>query len=242
MLERPASGTPLPAGSGEPQSTGFDGSRTFAAESLGSGLLTFLAVAAGILAERYAIGHIGLAIAITASAYAAGFAALAAALRSRAPACFNPAFALSLALSRKLPVASALTIAAIQIGAAMLGVVLAHLVTNTGLVQTATQIHSGPPTWLGEFAGAALAVLVFLRLRDAGFWALPVFGSCALLAVALATPSLSLANPAATIARGLTDSFTAIRLADAVVIALCQLGGALAATLAQAWLFTPRRG
>lgn len=241
MLERPATGRSPAAGAPERQPADFDRARTLAAEGLGSGLLIFFTVAAGILGERYAIGNTALAVAITALTYAAGFAALAATLRGLAPCYFNPVFTVSLALSRSLAVTPALTIAAVQIGAALLGASLAHFVTNTGLIQTATQTHFGTPTWFGEFLGTGCAVLVFLRLRDAGFWAVPVLGGCAMLAVALATPSLSLANPAATLARGLTDSLTSIRLIDAAAIALCQLTGAFAAYLAQAWLFAPRR-
>ena len=211
--------------------------RTLVAEGLGSSLLTFLTVAAGILAERYAIGNTDLAIAMTAATAAAAFAVLSAALRGLAPCCFNPAFALSLALTRALPVTLALLTTVIQIGAAMFGIVLAHIVANTGPVQTATQIHSGLPTWLGEFLATGLVVLAFLRLRDAGFWAVPVLGGWALQAAALATPSLPLANPAATLARGLTDSFTSIRLSDAALILACQLGGACGAALLERWLF-----
>ena len=121
--------------------------------------------------------------------------------------------------------------------AACLGVMLTHMVTNTGLVQIATQIQSGTPVWTGEAIASALVVFVLLRLRVARSRALPLFGGLALLAVMLATPSLSTANPAVTLARGLTDSFTSIRLADAGLILACQFGGALAATLFSAWLF-----
>jgi len=207
------------------------------AEALGSGVLTLLIVAAGILGERYAGGSIGLAILVTALAAAAGFAALARTLGGVAGAYFNPAFVFSLALSRKLPLSHALLTGAVQIGGAVLGVMLAHLVTNTGLVQVATQIQSGPPVWLGEFIAAALVVFVLLKLADVAPRAIPHIGALSLLAVALATPSLSLANPAITLARGLTDSFTAVRLPDAGLIVACQLAGALTASLLAWWLF-----
>jgi hypothetical protein len=44
-----------------------------------------------------------------------------------------------------------------------------------------------------------------------------------------------------TLARGLTDSFTSIRLADAGLIVACQFGGALAASLLNGWLFAGER-
>jgi glycerol uptake facilitator-like aquaporin len=237
MLERSAPGpgdiTQSP-GSG---SAASDLTRPLVAEALGAGLLTFLTVAAGILAERFAGGHIGLAMLATALTAAAAFAVLARTLGGLAGSYFNPAVALGLALSRKLPLGLALFCAAAQMAAAMLGVMLGHMVTNTGVVQMASAIQSGPAVWSGEFIAAALVVFLLLRLAATAPGAIPMLGALAMLAVALATPSMSLANPAVTLARGLTDSFTSIRLSDAIVIAFCQLAGAVAGWILQRWLF-----
>jgi glycerol uptake facilitator-like aquaporin len=211
--------------------------RVIVAEGLGSGVLTFFVVAAGILADRYAGGTIGLGVLVTALSAAAGFACLARAFGAAAPSLFNPAFAFALAISGTMPALSALLASAAQIAAACLGVMMAHMVTNTGLVQVATAIHAGPPTWIGEILATAVVVFVLLRISVSSPGALPLFGGLCLLAVALATPSLSFANPAITLARGLTDSFTSIRLADAGSILACQFAGALAASLLSGWLF-----
>jgi glycerol uptake facilitator-like aquaporin len=210
-------------------------------DALGSGLLTFLIVAAGLLAERHAGGSIALAALITALAGAAGFLVLTRASPSWAAGGFNPAIIFALILSGRVGIVPGLLRAAAQIAAAFLGVMLAHLVTNTGLVQTATQIQTGAGVWCGEFLGTALFVLATLSLATHGRDALmPVTGALALLAIALATPSLSFANPALTLARALTDSFTAIRLIDAATIAGIQCLAALAAWLLQLLLW-PRR-
>ena len=214
-----------------------DVTRMLVAESLGSGILSFLVVAAGILGERYAGGNIGLVILITALSAAAGFAALARALSPAAPSLFNPAFAFALALSGRMPLVSALLAGAAQIAAACLGVMIAHMVTNTGLVQIATAIQTGWPVWMGECLAAGLVIFVWLRVLATAPRALPLFGALSLLALALATPSLSFANPAITLARGLTDSFTSIGLADAGLILVCQFTGALIASLLDNWLF-----
>lgn len=227
------------AGAGEPASlaTPADVTQVLATEALGSGFLAFTTVAAGILAERYAGGNIGLAMLMTALAAACAFAALSLSLRGMAGTFFNPGLAFALALSRKISLISALLSGATQMAAAMFGVMLAHMVTNTGLVQIATQIQHGQPVWIGEFIASALFVFVLLRLMAAAPRAIPVTGALCILAAALATPSLSLANPALTLARGLTDSFTSIRLGDAGLILACQFAGALAASLLNGWLF-----
>jgi glycerol uptake facilitator-like aquaporin len=213
-----------------------------AAEAAGSGLLSFVIVAAGVLAERGSGGSIALASLITALAGSACFLALSRALSPWASVLFNPALALTAILSGRLDLLTGVLTAAAQIGAAILGVMVAHLTTNTGLVQVATQIQTGAGVWTGEVLGTGIFVTTMLALPARGREALvPVGGAVALLAIALATPSLSFANPALTIARALTDSFTAIRLMDAAQIAGLQCLGAIAAWLVTGWLSPGRQ-
>lgn len=214
--------------------------RTITAEAIGAGMLTFLIVAAGILGERFAIDNIALASLITALAGAAAFAVLARALTPAAVAYFNPAMALAFILSGRIDVLTGVLCAAAQIAAAFLGVMIAHIVTNTGLVQVATQIQTGEGVWLGEFLGAGLFVFALLSVMHRRPERASLTGAFCLLTIALATPSTSSANPALTLARTLTDSFTAIRLMDAVAIAGIQLAAAIVAFALYRWL-TPRR-
>jgi glycerol uptake facilitator-like aquaporin len=210
-----------------------------AAEAAGSGLLTFLVVAAGLLAERQAGGSIALAALITALAGAAGFFVLARALSPWTVTGFNPALAFVSILSGRVDIVTGVLSAAAQFAAAFLGVMIAHLVTNTGLVQVATQIQTGPGVWTGEFLGTGLFIFAMLTVREREPL-IPVTGALALLAIALATPSLCFANPAVTLARALTDSFTAIRLPDAAIIAGIQCLAALGAWLLHWWLWPQR--
>jgi glycerol uptake facilitator-like aquaporin len=214
-----------------------------AMEAVGSGLLTVLIVAAGLLAERHAGGSVALAVLITALAGAAGFLILTRAFAPWADSGFNPALALAFMLSGRVDMVTGLLSAAAQIAAAFLGVMLAHLVCNTGLVQVATQIQTGPGVWTGEFLGTGLFVFAMLSLTARGRETLiPLTGALALLAIALATPSLCFANPALTLARALTDSFTSIRLLDAAIIAGVQCLAALGAWLLHLWLTPEREG
>jgi glycerol uptake facilitator-like aquaporin len=212
-----------------------------AAEAVGSGLLTFLVVAAGLLAERQAGSSIALAVLITALAGAAGFFLLTRALSPWAASLFNPALALAFTLSGRVGLVTGIFSAAAQIAAAFLGVMLAHLVTNTGLVQVATQIQTGEGVWVGEFLGTGLFVFASLRAVERSPERLPLTGAFCLLAISLATPSTSFANPAVTLARALTDSFTAIRLNDALWIAAMQMVAVVAAVALYRWL-RPRDG
>jgi glycerol uptake facilitator-like aquaporin len=153
-----------------------------------------------------------------------------------AVALFNPAVALALAITGRLDIRSGLLCAAAQIAGAVFGVMIAHLVTNTGLVQTASQIHGGIGVWTGEALATGLLVLAVLKALRQPPERLALAAGIAALAMALATPSLSLANPAITLGRALTDSFTAIRLEEAATICAVQLLAALAASVLLLWL------
>lgn len=210
-----------------------DTGKWLAAEALGAGLLAFVILAASILGERFADGNTALVVLMTSLAGASAYAVIAQLFSGRnrdtlamgiAAAGFNPAIALAHVLAGRLALVPALLAAAAQIAGGLLGAMVAHLVTNMGVVQVATQMQTGIGVWTGEFIATALFVLVVLRGH--GRTALAAAG---LLAVALATPSLSFANPAVTFARTLTDSFSSIRLQDGAIIAAFQLLGAIAA-------------
>ncbi len=216
-------------------------SRITVAEALGSGFLVFAVVASGILAERYAIHNIALAQLMTALAGAAAFMVLVRALGAFAPSYFNPALAFALTLTRRLTIQTGVICAAAQFLAASMGVMIAHIVTNTGSVQVATQIQTGESVWLGEFLAVAVFIFAILTIDGRSKDRVPLTGAACLLVIALATPSVSFANPALTLARTLTDSFTAIRLSDAIIIVAVQMLAAFCAWCAHTWLVSPKK-
>lgn len=201
---------------------------TLAAEAGGTGLLAFAIVTSGILAERYAINDGGFALAATALTAATSFFILVSLLAPYLASFFNPAIALSQILSGRLQLAAGLVCAAAQIMAAMLGVMAAHLATNTGIIQTASFARSGFAVWGGEAAAMLVFTFALLSLRDRSRFILAAAGALCLLLSTLAVPSMSFVNPALTLARSLTESFTALALTDAVIIAIVQLAAAVA--------------
>jgi glycerol uptake facilitator-like aquaporin len=217
-------------------------SRMLVAEALGAGVVTFCIVAAGILAERFSGGNIAISMLATSLAGVSAFVALRLVLFRVAPFAFTPLMALAGVLDKRTALKEALLVSSAQIAAAVLGVMLAHLVTNTGLVQVATQIHTDYGIWGGEFVAGAFFVLVMRDLRKVEPWKAALAGGFTLLAVSLIMPSMSFANPAITLARALTDSFTAIRLIDAGCIAACQVLGAAAGVFLGRWLSAGESG
>jgi glycerol uptake facilitator-like aquaporin len=200
--------------------------RAVALEGAGAFVLALMIVAAGILAERHALHDAEFIVPVVAMAGAYSFIALAALFGAEARCLFNPAVAFARVLGGTLPLAAGLTCAAAQIMGAMIGVMAAHFATGTGLVQNASLAQTGPVVWLGEAAATAAFVFAVIFLERRGRYIAAFVATAILFIAAAVTPSLSFANPALTLARGLTESFTSIALADAVIIALIQLAAA----------------
>lgn len=83
-----------------------------------------------------------------------------------------------------------------------------------------------------------LTILCGLRSRPE---ALPWLVALTIVAAYWFTASTSFANPAVTLARAFTDTFSGIRPADAPAFVAAQIAGALAGAAASALLFPERR-
>jgi glycerol uptake facilitator-like aquaporin len=197
-----------------------------ALEGVGAGVLAFMIVAAGILAERYALHDAAFIVPVTAMAGAYSFIALAALFGAQARCLFNPAVTFARVLRGDLPLAAGLICAAAQIMGAGAGVVAAHFATGTGLIQNASLHHAGAAVWGGEAAATAAFIVAVLFLEKRGRYIAAFVGTAIMFIAAAVTPSVSFANPALTLARSLTETFMSIALTDAVIIALVQFAAA----------------
>lgn len=216
--------------------TGQISNATVFAEMAGTGLLTFLIVAAGIFAERYMLQNATFTLLITAATGACGFLALSYIFARETRCYFTPALAFVFVLDGSLPLVAGLICASSHILAAMAGVMAAHLVTNTGLIQTAGLAQSGLAVWFGEALATASFVFAGFAALSHSRKFMPLTGAVSLLVIAFSTPSISFANPALTLARSLTDSFTAIALVDGGMIAVIQLSAAAGGWAFYRWL------
>lgn len=209
--------------------------RAPAAELLGTALLLWAIVGSGI-----AVTHDGPLIAqLFPHAVAVGLA-LAAIIVMLAPisgAHLNPAVTLAAVLLGHLPRARAASYVAAQIVGAGLGVVVAHLTFGLPAVTVSGNGRDGIPLVASE-AGVTLVLvlLIFLMVR-AGRTSGAIAASVgAFIAAALLfTSSTAFANPAVTLARVLSDTFTGIAPASAPGFLIAQLVGALSAVVLVRW-------
>lgn len=206
--------------------------RQLAAEVAGTAVFSGLVVGAGLLAGRFP-GQLPLgADALIALTGGVALALLMAVSGGR----FNPALSLADAIEAREGVEPAACIAGAQIVGAIAGVAVAQAAFEMDAVQHAGRPMSGAAVWLGTFAATFVFVLAAGLAAQRGRAITALTAGVALALVYLATPALSLANPALLVARTLTDSYLGVRPADAPVLLACQLAGAALAVLACAWV------
>lgn len=148
---------------------------------------------------------------------------------------FNPAVTLALAARREMPWGEVAPYIIVQCLGGIAGTALAHLMFDLAPFAIGTTVRSGPSQWLAEaVATFTLIVAVLGGLRYAPR-AIPWL--VGLTITYWFTSSTSFANPAVTLARGLTTTFAGIALNHVPGFVAAQLIGAAAATLLGVILF-----
>jgi glycerol uptake facilitator-like aquaporin len=209
--------------------------RRLLAEGLGSALLAATVVGSGIMGERLSGGNVAVALLANTGATVAVLAALIALLGPLSGAHLNPAVSVIQALRSRLSWGDAALYSLVQIGGCCLGALLAHVMFELPVWQAAAHVRTGPAQWLAEGVatfGLLLIVLGHRRSEDAPWMVAAWIGAAYWF-----TASTSFANPAITIARSLTNTFSGIRAVDVPGFILAQLIGALAALAVARVLF-----
>ena len=204
--------------------------KRLAAEALGSLLLACVVIGSGIMAERLAAGNAGVALIGNTLATVTLLGVLIYTLSPISGAHFNPAVSLVMCLRRELSPRDFIAYTFTQIVAMVIGAMLAHAMFGLALVQTSTHVRST----IGELVATFVLLFTILRTvrRNADLTALSV--PAAITAGYWFTSSTSFANPAITIARSITDSFSGIAPTSIVLFATAQCAGALLA-----WIIVP---
>jgi glycerol uptake facilitator-like aquaporin len=217
--------------------TRFDLPRRLLAEALGTAFLLATVVGSGIMAEKLAGGNLALALLCNTIPTGAILVVLITILGPVSGAHLNPAVSAALALRGELPMPELIAYVLAQFAGGIIGSVLAHGMFELPLVQFSATARTGPGQWLGEITAAfGLVITIFgcVRFRPAAVpWCVGLY----IAAAYWFTSSTSFANPAVTVARGLSDTFAGIRPADVPAFIGAQLVGAVAASLAAGWLF-----
>jgi glycerol uptake facilitator-like aquaporin len=209
--------------------------RAAAADCLGTFFLVAAVVGSGIMGERLAGGNAGLVLLANSLATGAALLALIFTLGPLSGAHFNPAVSLALAAGGGFPWPRVPLYVAAQILGGLLGVVAAHAMFALPLVDFSRHVRTGGAQFFSE-AVATFGLVLVIHATGRRPTVVPLTVAAYITAAYWFTSSTSFANPAVTVARGLTDTFSGIAPPGIPMFLLAQLLGALAATAAFLWL------
>ena len=208
----------------------------FTAEFVGTAFLLMAVVGSGIMGERLSGGNVAIALLANTLATGAALVALILTFGPVSGAHFNPAVTLADASQRGIPWNEVPGYVIAQIVGAYLGVACAHLMFRLPVFSVSQHSRSGISQAFSEFIatfGLMSVIWGCSRLRSS---VVPFAVGAYITAAYWFTASTSFANPAVTLARAATDTFSGIRPADAPAFVAAQLIGAGSATVVFRWL------
>ncbi len=213
--------------------------RTLAAEFIGTAALVCVVVGSGIMGERLAAGN--AALALLANSLATGFAlyVLITVLAPVSGAHFNPVVTLIGLLRREMQPGASAAYCAAQVAGGLAGTLLAHAMFELPLLQTSLQERGGLAQGLSEAVATAGLLFTILGFSRAAPRATAAGVGLYIGAAYWFTASTSFANPAVTVARAFSDTFSGIAPAGVPLFLAAQALGALAAWRLHAFLFPP---
>ena len=199
--------------------------RAIGMEFIGTMILAIAIVGSGHMAANLAQDG-GVKLLINALATALGLAVVIKVGMKTSGAHFNPAVTLVMAILKKISNELAGLYIGAQVLGAILGVGIANLIYDQSFLKQSTIIRDGSNLFFSELFATAVLVLIILTFRKkdeliAIYVPIWIFGAI------LFTSSTSFANPAITIGRVFTNSFTGIALDSVLLFVVAQFIGAL---------------
>lgn len=215
--------------------------RRLLAEYLGTALLVAAVVGSGAMGALLS-DDLAVVLLVNAVATVAALGVLIWMLGPISGAQFNPCVTGVELARREIGVAEGLSYIAVQILGALSGVALANLMFALPAWDPSTRVREGGPVWLGEIVATAGLILIIGAITRTGNGRLGAILVPAWIGAAyFFTSSTSFANPAVTIGRSLTDTFSGIAPASVPFFVVFQLiGAAIGAVLVE--VLYPRRG
>ncbi|MFA9429565.1 aquaporin [Egicoccus sp. AB-alg2] len=210
------------------------------AEFLGTALLLMAVVGSGIVTSDG--GSASAQLFQHAVAVGAALVALILAFGPVSGAHFNPAVTAADWWFGGIPTGRALRYLGAQVGGATAGTLATNAMFGVDLVTLSTNARDGFGPIAGEVvATGGLLLVIFALVHTGRLGAVPGAVGAWIGAAIFFTASASFANPAVTLARALTDSYTGIAPGSVPGFLLGQALGTLAGVALVAWLYRPSR-
>jgi glycerol uptake facilitator-like aquaporin len=200
------------------------------AEFIGTAFLVAAVVGSGVMGERLAGGNVAIALLANTIATGAALVALILAFGCVSGAHFNPVVTLAEVIEGKLSRNEAAAYVAVQIVGGIFGAVVAHLMFGLSFISLSLHARPGWSLAVSEFVATFGLLSVILGCSRERASAVPFAVGAYITAAYWFTASTSFANPAVTIARSLSNTFSGIRPADIPLFIVAQVAGGLTAT------------
>ena len=212
-------------------------SQKLGAEFIGTAGLLATVIGSGIMGEALAGGNVAIALLGNTIATGAMLVVLIWVFGPISGAHFNPAVTIAFALRGEISPRDSASYILVQVLGGLVGMIVAHLMFDLSLLQESTKVRTGLGQWVAEGVatfGLVATILGCLRARpDAVAMAVGLY----ITAGYWFTASTSFANPAVTVARSFTDTFSGIQPGDAPAFIGMQFAGAVLAVLVMRWLW-----
>lgn len=200
-------------------------------ELLGTALLVAVVVGSGIMAETLTSDS-GVALLMNQLATVFGLAVLIVLLLPASGAHFNPIVTLAFVLRKEMTAREALAYWGAQLLGGIAGTVLAHAMFGHIILEISQNERATWGTMLAEVvASAGLIAAIFLLVHRGQHSLIPLVVPVWIGAAYLFTSSTSFANPAVTLGRMFTDSFSGIAPLSGLVFIGAQLVGMVLALI-----------
>ena len=207
------------------------------AEGVGTAFLLMGVVGSGIMGAALADGNVAVALLANAIATGCILYVIITTLGPISGAHFNPAVTLAFWLRKEIGTSIAIKYVGVQIIGGILGVWATHLMFDLTVFQLSTTDRTGAAQWFSEIiATFGLLFVIFGGLRSRPD-AVPTLVALYITGAYWFTASTSFANPAVTIARGLSDTFAGINPAHIAMFIVIQIVGTFIAAVVLPRLF-----
>ena len=211
--------------------------RKLFAEFIGTAFLLATVVGSGIMAERLAAGNTAIALLGNTIPTGAILVVLIVVFGPVSGAHFNPAVTVAFLIRKEIGLIFSLIYILVQILGGLTGVWSAHFMFEEELIQFSLKERTGSAQWFSELVatfGLLMAIFGALRWRPEF---VPYSVGLYITSAYWFTASTSFANPAVTIARSFSNTFSGIFPGHVPQFIISQLAGAVLATLIFGWLF-----
>ena len=190
--------------------------KKYLAEFIGTFLLVSVVVGSGIMAENLSEGNSGVALLGNTIATGAILFVIIKMFGSISGAHFNPAVTMMFLLRKEIDKKDSLVYCAFQILGGLFAVVVTHYIFQQECIQLSTNVRGEIPLLVSEIIATVGLILTILFIRKNDEHSIAIGVALFITAGYWFTSSTSFANPAVTIARIFTDTFTGIAPISAI--------------------------